>query len=180
MPTPSTTPTPTRRARVRQLALGTVVGAGLAIGGLGVTGIAGAAIPAADGTITACRNGKGVLKVINAEAGKKCPKGHKKLTWQSGAASAATGLDDAHWVTQATPSDKTIYKGLTVSCPVGEKAIAGGAQTLKAGIVAPQPAEAFLRSSTGSAGSWSASARNFGSINDSWYLRVRVLCAPAG
>jgi len=47
--------------------------------------VAVASIPASDGTITGCRrNRTAVLRVINAEAGRKCRAGETKLTWTGG------------------------------------------------------------------------------------------------
>jgi hypothetical protein len=56
-----------------------------------------AAIPSADGTISACKNSKGALKVIDAEAGQTCTDGQQLLTWnQQGPASAAGTIQSGH------------------------------------------------------------------------------------
>ena len=49
-------------------------------------GVGYAAIPSADGTISACKDSTGALKVIDAEAGETCRAGQELLTWNQGAA----------------------------------------------------------------------------------------------
>ena len=47
-----------------------------ALGGVGY-----AAIPGSNGVISACRDSKGALKVIDAEAGQTCGPNQQPLTW---------------------------------------------------------------------------------------------------
>jgi collagen triple helix repeat protein len=49
--------------------------------GLLAAGVAYAGIPGANGTISACKDNKGVLKVIDAEAGQNCANNQQPLTW---------------------------------------------------------------------------------------------------
>ena len=79
------------RPRGRRLALA------LALPAVALAGTAYAAIPSADGTISACLNSKGALKVIDAAAGASCPDGQQLLAWnqQGRPASAATPLRSA-------------------------------------------------------------------------------------
>jgi hypothetical protein len=44
-------------------------------------GVSYAAIPGSNGTISACKDSKGALKVIDADAGQSCADGQQLLTW---------------------------------------------------------------------------------------------------
>jgi hypothetical protein len=93
----------TIRISRKYLALATVTLAGIA------AAASYAAIPGGNGTISACLNGKGSLKVIDVEAGSSCPGSQKLLQWSqtgsgadafvgrfggdTGGAAAATGAD---------------------------------------------------------------------------------------
>jgi hypothetical protein len=44
-------------------------------------GVSYAAIPSSDGVISACKDGQGRLKVIDAEAGQECPSNQQLLAW---------------------------------------------------------------------------------------------------
>jgi hypothetical protein len=44
-------------------------------------GVGYAAIPGSDGTISACKDARGGLKVIDAEAGQTCKSDQQLLTW---------------------------------------------------------------------------------------------------
>jgi hypothetical protein len=52
-----------------------------AVGLVVLAGVGYAAIPSADGTISACKSSKGALKVIDVEAGQSCPDGQQLLAW---------------------------------------------------------------------------------------------------
>jgi hypothetical protein len=52
---------------------------------VGIAGVSSAAIPSANGTISACKDAKGGLKVIDAEAGQTCPSNQQLLTWKQDA-----------------------------------------------------------------------------------------------
>jgi hypothetical protein len=68
-----------RRSPIRSRSLGTILGLCLALM-LGT--IALAAIPGANGMITGCyRPETGRLRVIDAQAGKKCERGENQITW---------------------------------------------------------------------------------------------------
>jgi hypothetical protein len=56
--------------------------AGLFIGAVVAGGVSVASIPSSSGTLSACMNKKnGQIRMIDAEAGKKCGAGQKLLTW---------------------------------------------------------------------------------------------------
>lgn len=65
-----------------------VIAVALAVVGAGV-GVA--AIPSANGTISACRDNKGALKVIDVEAGQGCGSNQQLLTWSQQGPAGATG-----------------------------------------------------------------------------------------
>ena len=46
-----------------------------------LSGVGYAAIPGSDGTISACKDSKGALKVIDAEAGQTCSANQQHLAW---------------------------------------------------------------------------------------------------
>jgi hypothetical protein len=61
--------------------------AALAVAIAAIAGVGYAAIPAANGVISTCKDSKGALKVIDAEAGQTCNANQQLLTWnQQGAA----------------------------------------------------------------------------------------------
>jgi hypothetical protein len=97
---------------------------------LAVGTVVRAAIPAADGTITGCRDNRtGALRVIDAEAGQSCGSREALLTWnQTGPAgpqgpAGANGVSGYEVVTAAGMGGFTA----TVTCPTGKQAISGGA-----------------------------------------------------
>jgi len=95
-----------------------------------IASISYAAIPAANGTISACKDNKGTLKVIDAEAGQTCPGNQPPLTWnQQGPAGPAgsPGVSGYERVFgQSGPNDSDT-KATFASCPAGKTAIGGGA-----------------------------------------------------
>jgi hypothetical protein len=97
-----------------------------------VTGIAGvsyAAVPAANGTISACKDAKGGLKVIDAEAGQTCNANQHLLTWnQQGPAGpqGAPGISGYELVFAQQPASDSDTKSQFVACPQGKSPIGGG------------------------------------------------------
>ena len=55
--------------------------AALAVAIAAITGVGYAAIPSSNGVISACKDSKGTLKVIDAEAGQTCNANQQPLTW---------------------------------------------------------------------------------------------------
>jgi hypothetical protein len=83
-------------------------------------GIAFAAIPGSDGTISGCyRVSDGALRVIDAEAGQTCRQGEKPLSW-SGA--PRTELRQVFSNMTVTPG----VSGMDIVCPSGFAAVGGG------------------------------------------------------
>jgi hypothetical protein len=107
-------------------------------------GIGYAAIPAADGTISACKNSKGTLKVIDVEAGQACPDGQQLLTWNQQGQQGPAGTDGVsgyELVTQTLPANAADTKGMVVYCPAGKVPVGGGgeASVLGAAMVKSYP-----------------------------------------
>jgi opacity protein-like surface antigen len=86
----------------------------VAVAAVAAASFAYAAIPAANGTISACKDQKGALKVIDAEAGQTCPSGQQLLTWsQDGWAEIAPRLAQPGTLNAAgNPVDWTKLKGV--------------------------------------------------------------------
>jgi hypothetical protein len=89
-----------------------------------------AAIPSSNGTISACKDNKGVLKVIDAEAGQTCGNNQQLLTWnQQGPAgpqgpSGISGYEVVSSMTEGGPNNSAVTA--TASCPEGKVPIGGG------------------------------------------------------
>lgn len=116
---------------------------------LAVVGVAAAAIPAADGTFTACVKSDGTLRLIDAEARATCKANERTVTWsQTGPAgprgpegpqgppgpSGGTGYElvyqDVHYDPVADPaSNPWVFQrpiSHVVDCPGSKKATDGG------------------------------------------------------
>jgi hypothetical protein len=93
-------------------------------------GVAYSAIPSSSGTITACKDNKGVLKVIDAEAGATCNANQQLLTWnQQGPAGPAgpagiSGYQVVSSMTEGGPNNSAVTA--MASCPEGKVPIGGG------------------------------------------------------
>jgi hypothetical protein len=103
-----------------------VLGAALALGIGG--GVAVAQIPSADGTIRACYDGGGALKVI--DEGKTCPKGWKgPITWNQQGVPGQDGFS-GYEIVQAQGLDPVEYSvnGISrqINCPEGKVPVGGG------------------------------------------------------
>jgi hypothetical protein len=99
-----------------------------------------AAIPAADGTITACMKQDGTIRLIDTEAGVSCKDNEKRVTWsQTGPQGAVgpegpPGISGLHIVKVQTlfQSAAGVQGGINGSavanCPEGEHLTGGGVQ----------------------------------------------------
>jgi hypothetical protein len=111
-----------------------VVFTSLAIAVLAIAGVGDAAIPSGNGTISACKDNKGAVKVIDTEAGQSCPANQQLLNWnQQGPAGpqgapGTPGVSGVQLVTTTQPSNATqnSFKQLIVYCPAGKQVIGGG------------------------------------------------------
>jgi hypothetical protein len=107
--------------------------AALAVAVAAVSGLGYAAIPGADGVISACRDSRGVLKVIDAEAGETCGPNQQQLTWNQQGPQGPAGPPGASgvsgWQYVVSPGRDIppgSAGGWNVDCPVGKKALGGG------------------------------------------------------
>jgi hypothetical protein len=106
----------------RRISFAIGVAAGVIIAGL-IGGIAWAAIPSANGTIRACYDGGGTLKVI--DEGASCAKNWKgPISWNQ---QGVPGVSGVHIVREAIPAveGEGRIQGV-VECPEGEMAVGGG------------------------------------------------------
>jgi hypothetical protein len=92
-------------------------------------GVAYAAIPSADGTITACVQQSVYVRIIDAEAGQRCLRWEKTIRWQDGTqvgdADTLDGKDSTEFLgATAKAADSELLDGLDSSdlreaCPAG-------------------------------------------------------------
>ena len=102
----------------------------LALAALAVAaGVGYAAIPAANGTISACKDAKGTLKVIDAESGQTCNANQQLLQWNQ---QGPPGFSGYEVVTGNTASENSGSKLVILECPAGKRALGGGGSTASA------------------------------------------------
>lgn len=116
-----------------------------------VSGLASASVPAANGVFTGCYDSKGVLRLIDAEAGAQCSSKEKRITWsQTGPAgpqgipgplgatgpAGASGISGYEMVNAFDEFSSPTTKSVSVRCPAGKVALGGGA------IIVPQTPDA--------------------------------------
>jgi hypothetical protein len=96
-------------------------------------GVAYAAIPGADGTISGCyRTIDGTLRVIDAEAGQTCRSGEKPITWSQTGPPGPPGEpgepgETLRWTTRFDRMGiKPGLSAMDIVCPSGYVAIGGG------------------------------------------------------
>jgi hypothetical protein len=150
-----------------------------------VTGIASvsyAAIPASNGTISACKDSKGALKVIDTEAGQACASNQQLLTWSQQGPAGPAGPEGAPGISGYQVVTAYNHGGVSGSwlvvdapCPPGKRPIGGGGSI---GSVTAQIAP-VLNQPAGD--SWRFSARELvPNANDAWYVRAYAICAYVG
>src|SRR5262245_61813538 len=101
----------------------------LCAGLLAVGAVGGyAAIPGANGTITACVNPNGDVKVIDAEAGEAGGKNKKTLTWNQQGPAGQPGVLGVHVATETGPLNAQGIKAAFAFCDDGEIVLGGGAK----------------------------------------------------
>src|SRR5215211_4441060 len=83
-------------------------------------GVATGAIPASNGTITACYSkANGDLRVIDSEAGQTCKASESELSWKQGTSAPTVRVVTVFLNPGATASARA-------ECPEGQKATGGG------------------------------------------------------
>jgi hypothetical protein len=135
-------------------------------------GVGYAAVPSADGTISACKDKDGRLKVIDAEDGQTCKAGQELLTWNQGGISGLT--TEVASSVFSSENKKVAY----VQCPAGMQAISGGGFSAypygNGEQVMPGVAIVWTRSE---GNGWSVVAEEMIPTSDSWTLVATATCA---
>ena len=137
-----------------------------------VAGVSYAAIPAADGTITACKDNKGVLKVIDAEAGQTCGPNQQQLTWNEQGPAGISGYEVVS--STAGSGGAGDWKTFSVACPAGKKVLGGGLSStsgLQTGlaVVGEYP--------TSDNNGWVGGIAETIPQPDDWHGRIWAICA---
>jgi hypothetical protein len=157
----------------------------LATAAVAVATVAYAAIPSANGLISACKTKDGAIKLIDKEAGQACPGSQELVEWnQQGPAGSPgqNGVSGYGRTLAKSALDSTGTKSVTVHCPSGTKALGGGA-----GVYGPPVNGGSLPiSGVGLAmsqpapfqpGAWTARAQEFVPTALPWSLEVWAVCA---
>jgi hypothetical protein len=143
-----------------------------------VTGVGYAAIPSSNGTITACRDSKGALKVIDAEAGQTCSANQQPLTWNQQGPAGAPGIAGRQVVTAESTNDSSQLKEVYATCPNGKVPIGGGAKayywTSSGEFLLTELA---VGHSAPTYNGWGAWAHEVVATSQPWILRTYAICA---
>src|SRR5215211_2056620 len=165
----------------------------LLAGGIGLVavlgGVAYAGIPASNGVISACKDNKGALRLIDAEAGQSCNANQQLLTWnQQGPPGPAATSGREIVGGESLQSNGATLKNATAYCPSGKVPLGGGAAlyavaadgsaTLADGIALQSSGPIHeLNGVTG----WFALARvvNPTTASPAWKLTVTAICVAS-
>jgi hypothetical protein len=155
----------------------------IAVAVAAISGISYAAIPGQGGVISACRDSKGALKVIDAEAGQTCNANQQLLTWnQEGpqgpaGPAGASGYEIVDVITGVGALD--LQSGLA-PCPAGKKVVGGGGWAVGQGGLVHHYESVLVRSAPVATGDgWLIVARELVPTPDVWGLHIRALCVNA-
>ena len=161
----------------RSLAIALVVAATVA-----AAGSAYAAVPSADGVISACKTKDGAIKLIDVEKGQTCQGSQELVEWNQQGPEGPAGQDgvsgyETVYEQSATTSsgDKTVW----AYCPSGTQVIGGGA-----GVYGPVTGEfqliidgvGIVQSHPMNTSGWGARAAEFIPTDDEWHLSVWAIC----
>jgi hypothetical protein len=139
-------------------------------------GISYAAIPASNGTISACKDNKGALKVIDAEAGQTCANNQQPLSWNQEGPAGVDGVSGYEIVVEESQPTSSFDSGLQIMCPSGKKALGGGGAVLYAtGSPSAHPNVNVDKPLLGGAG-WDFRATWLFASTE-WKVRAYVICA---
>lgn len=154
----------------------------LALAAVAATSSVYAAIPSANGTISACKDQKGALKVIDAESGQVCNGSQQLLTWNQQGPAGQPGQDGVSgYETVHTESnmDSSGDKTLWAYCPSGKKTLGGGAgvygPTVEGGSVIVEGV-GIVDSQPFFDNGWVARAAEFVPTDTAWYVVAWVIC----
>lgn len=92
----------------------------------GAVGVGYAAIPAANGTISACKDSKGSLKVIDDEAGQACAGNQQLLTWNQQGQPGPGRVSGYEFVSAESVKSTNPTKVVALYCPPGKKVLGAG------------------------------------------------------
>lgn len=144
------------------------------------TSFAYAAIPSANGTISACKDSKGSLKVIDAEGGQTCNGNQQLLSWNQQGPAGQDGVSGYERVYKESTSNSTGSKTESVFCPSGKMALGGGAGVYGPFVGGGQlivDGVALVQSHPFNEYGWGARADELVPTDDDWHLSVWVICA---
>src|SRR5215213_3527772 len=160
-------PPPSKRRKTMRLKLTLLCAALLAFGAVG----AYAAIPnSTNGSITACADSHGGLKVIDAEAGAVCASTKTTLTFRNGVPVGAI-----HTVTAESVETSAAFKGKSVFCPLGTAVTGGGGAVGASANTDPYAPIALTRSIPNGNG-WYVTATEMAPYDSEWKLTVYAEC----
>ena len=150
-------------------------------------GVGYAAIPASDGTISACKDARGGLKMIDTEAGQTCKSDQQLLTWNQQGPQGPQGpvgpQGPAGVLGLVTVPGSTAYnsnspKERFISCPVGKTAISGSGNAVYYGIGNVEdemPGVALVEFRTTGHG-WFVVAQEIVPTSDPWHIWGNAVC----
>jgi hypothetical protein len=130
-----------------------------------------AAIPnSTNGSITACADSHGALKVIDAEAGVTCASGKKTLTFRNGLPIGAI-----HTVTSESAEISNTFRSKSAFCPAGTAVTGGGGSTGASANTDPYAPIVLTRSIPNGNG-WFVTAMEVAPYDSDWKLIVYAEC----
>jgi len=152
-------------------------------------GVGYAAVPSSNGTISACKDNRGTLKVIDVEGGQSCNANQQLLSWnQQGPPGPAATSGREIVGGESLQSNGATLKNATAYCPSGKVPLGGGAAlyavaadgsaTLADGIALQSSGPIHeLNGVTG----WFALARvvNPTTASPAWKLTVTAICVAS-
>jgi hypothetical protein len=143
---------------------------------LAAGGVTYAAIPDAQGTITACTDNKsGILRAIDKEAGATCRSNETELSWNE---QSVPGLEV---ITATTPINSDSPKTVTAFCPTDKRVLGGGAEIIggQLGIPPDGTAHVYLTDAFPGIGlrQYLASAVETDTHAFNWGLTAYAICA---
>lgn len=156
--------------------------AALAVAIAAIAGVGYAAIPSSNGVISACKDSKGTLKVIDAEAGQTCNSNQQPLSWnQQGPAGAQgpAGVTGYEVVTAATGLGLQ-DKAYAAFCSDGKTPVGGGAWATNDDhniIDDVALSRSVPQWGTPASNGWAAAAFATGQVTEPWQLIVYAICA---
>jgi hypothetical protein len=142
-----------------------------------VASAAYASIPAGNGTISACKDAKGALKVIDAEAGQTCGPNQQPLSWnQQGPAGpqGPAGISGYSGSVEYSALNSSTKKLASAACPPGTRVLGGGGLiTSELGTGTTGIAIVY---SYAFAGSWYVGAEEIVPTDVNWKVGSEVIC----